>query len=98
MLGTGYVNILLLYMFYNFSRKSTLLDVIADRKNTGMWSGQILIDGLPRSKFFNRRSAYVLQDDVHIATLTVEEVIWYAAWTRMPEHTPGDHFITSMIS
>ena len=29
--------------------------------------------------------AYVLQDDVHIATLTVSETIMYAAWTRLPE-------------
>ena len=34
-----------------------------------------------------RDSAYVLQDDVHISTLTVGETIMYAAWTRMPEET-----------
>ncbi|CAM9157731.1 unnamed protein product [Ectocarpus fasciculatus] len=68
--------------------KSTLLDMIADRKKIGMWSGQILINQRPRSLLFNRNSAYVLQDDVHIATLTVRETIVYAAWTRMPEGTP----------
>jgi ABC-type multidrug transport system ATPase subunit len=52
-----------------------------------MWSGEILVNQRPRSPFFNRDSAYVLQDDVHISTLTVEETIYYAAWTRMPEGT-----------
>lgn len=66
---------------------STLLDLIAARKQVGMWSGDILINQRPRSPFFNRDSAYVLQDDVHIATLTVAETIRYAAWTRMPEGT-----------
>jgi ABC-type multidrug transport system ATPase subunit len=67
--------------------KSTLLDLIAARKEVGAWGGDILINQRPRSLFFNRDSAYVLQDDVHIATLTVEETIKYAAWTRMPEGT-----------
>ena len=67
--------------------KSTLLDLIANRKKIGAWGGEILINQRPRSLFFNRDSAYVLQDDIHIATLTVEETIRYAAWTRMPEGT-----------
>ncbi|KAJ1404562.1 P-loop containing nucleoside triphosphate hydrolase protein, partial [Ochromonadaceae sp. CCMP2298] len=32
--------------------------------------------------------AYVLQDDLHIPTLTVEETLQYAAWVRLPEGTP----------
>jgi ABC-type multidrug transport system ATPase subunit len=68
--------------------KSTLLDMIADRKKIGLWSGQILINQRPRSLLFNRNSAYVLQDDVHLASLTVKETIMYAAWTRMEEGTP----------
>jgi ABC-type multidrug transport system ATPase subunit len=70
--------------------KSTLLDLIANRKHVGAWSGEILINQRPRSPFFNRDSAYVLQDDIHIPTLTVAETIRYAAWTRMPEGTPLD--------
>ena len=67
--------------------KSTLLDLLAERKRTGMWCGDILFNQCPRSKWFNRESAYVLQDDVHIGTLTVEETIMYSAWSRMPEGT-----------
>ena len=59
--------------------------MIADRKLVGQWSGAIYVNKAPRSKFFCRDMAYVLQDDVHIATLTVSETIMYAAWTRLPE-------------
>lgn len=66
---------------------STLLDVLADRKLDGMWSGDIIVDGKPRSDDFRLRTAYVLQDDLHIATLTVAEILYYSAWTRMPANT-----------
>lgn len=46
-----------------------------------------MIDRRRRSLYFNRESAYVLQDDAHIATLTVEETLIYAAWFRMVEGT-----------
>jgi ABC-type multidrug transport system ATPase subunit len=67
--------------------KSTLLDLIADRKNVGTWTGKILVNQTPRSRHFNRISAYVLQDNCHIPVLTVEETIAYAAWTRLPQGT-----------
>lgn len=60
---------------------------MANRKKIGAWGGEILINRKDRSYVFNRDSAYVLQDDIHIATLTVEETIRYAAWTRMMEGT-----------
>lgn len=66
---------------------STLLDLLANRKLVGNWSGDILFNHGPRSRFFNRDSAYVLQDDKHIAQLTVEETIRYSAWVRLPEGT-----------
>jgi len=67
--------------------KSTLLDLIAKRKLTGTWSGEIYINDSPRSSLFSRETAYVLQDDIHISTLTVEETLLYAAWTRLDEGT-----------
>ena len=67
--------------------KSTLLDLIADRKHVGTWTGHILINQTPRSRHFNRISAYVLQDNCHIPCLTVQETIAYAAWTRLPAGT-----------
>jgi ABC-type multidrug transport system ATPase subunit/ABC-type multidrug transport system permease subunit len=61
--------------------------VVAARKLTGLWSGEVLIDGLPRARHFSRETAYVLQDQVLIPTLTVEETIRYSAWTKLPEGT-----------
>ena len=61
--------------------------MIADRKLVGSWTGEILIDRERRNRLFNRDSAYVLQDDMHISTLTVEEAIRFSAWTRMPQGT-----------
>jgi ABC-type multidrug transport system ATPase subunit len=58
--------------------------MLADRKLVGSWSGEILVDGKARTDDFRLRTAYVLQDDVHIATLTVEECVYYAVWTRVP--------------
>jgi ABC-type multidrug transport system ATPase subunit len=66
---------------------STLLDLIANRKLVGNWSGEILVNDNQRSKYFSRDMSYVLQDDVHIPTLTVEETIYFSAWTRMIEGT-----------
>jgi len=65
--------------------KTTLLDVIADRKVNGHMTGEVLVNHLPRSPYFHLESAYVLQDDVHMATLTVEETVRYSAWVLLPE-------------
>ena len=59
--------------------------MIAKRKLTGTWSGEIYINDSLRSPLFSRETAYVLQDDIHISTLTVEETLLYAAWTRLEE-------------
>jgi ABC-type multidrug transport system ATPase subunit len=56
--------------------------MLADRKLVGSWSGDIYVDGRPRTPDFRLRTAYVLQDDVHIPTLTVEESVYYACWSR----------------
>jgi ABC-type multidrug transport system ATPase subunit/ABC-type multidrug transport system permease subunit len=78
----SYSSFLNLHLHY-----STLLDLLAGRIRKGTWSGDVSIDGKPRSEMFGRESAYVQQDDVHIATLTVEETIMYAAWSRLPQST-----------
>ena len=65
--------------------KSTLLDVLANRKTTGEIRGKVLFDGEERSIATNRSSAYVMQDNIHIAVLTVRQTLTYAAHLRMPE-------------
>ncbi|EGG18231.1 ABC transporter G family protein [Cavenderia fasciculata] len=64
--------------------KSTLLDVLANRKTGGHTTGQILINGQPRNKYFPRMSAYVEQLDVLPPTQTVREAIQFSARTRLP--------------
>ena len=59
--------------------------MVASRKLSGMWSGNVFVNNEPRSKWYERDISYVLQDDFHIPTLTVEETIYFSACTRMPE-------------
>jgi ABC-type multidrug transport system ATPase subunit/ABC-type multidrug transport system permease subunit len=68
--------------------KSTLLDVLANRKNTGELTGTVYINGLPRTQENMQNSAYVLQDNVHLALMTVQEAILYAAQLRLDESLP----------
>lgn len=64
-----------------------MLDLLADRKVIGEWSGEILFNGGLRSRWFQRDSAYILQDDLHIPTLTVRESIEFSAKVRLIEGT-----------
>eukprot|EP01031_Cornospumella_fuschlensis_P040541 gene40541-49419_t len=80
------------------SGKSTLLDLLSDRKLEGEWSGNILFNGGPRSKWFRRDSAYILQDDLHVPTLTVRETIQFAANTRLPEGTSKEVIEERIVS
>lgn len=66
---------------------STLLDLIADRKLYGTWSGSILIDDAHRTPIFRREIAYILHDDIFINTLTVEETLQYLACSLLPNGT-----------
>lgn len=48
-------------------------------------SGWVLVDGQPRNDGeFKRMSAYVMQDDVLYAFLTVKETIWLSAQLHLP--------------
>jgi ABC-type multidrug transport system ATPase subunit len=38
--------------------KTTFLDVLAGRKNTGVVEGEILVNGKPRTKSFKRIAGY----------------------------------------
>lgn len=68
--------------------KSTLLDVVSGRKNDADVTGTLIFNGHPRNKYFKRISAYVMQDDVFIPTLTVAETLKFAASLRIAEGTP----------
>eukprot|EP00927_Polykrikos_kofoidii_P038109 TRINITY_DN32387_c0_g1_i1.p1 TRINITY_DN32387_c0_g1~~TRINITY_DN32387_c0_g1_i1.p1 ORF type:complete len:695 (+),score=82.60 TRINITY_DN32387_c0_g1_i1:44-2086(+) len=54
--------------------KTTLLDILAEKK-TSPYTGIVHFNGRPRDKLFRRMTAYVPQNDVIPANLTVEEAI-----------------------
>jgi ABC-type multidrug transport system ATPase subunit len=48
--------------------KTTLLDVLATRVTMGVVSGKMLVDGRVRDDSFQRKTGYVQQQDLHLAT------------------------------
>lgn len=65
--------------------KTTLLDVLANRLTIGVVSGQILVDGRLRDTGFQRKTGYVQQQDLHLATCTVREALTFSAVLRQPK-------------
>ncbi|XP_006760104.1 PREDICTED: ATP-binding cassette sub-family G member 2 [Myotis davidii] len=64
--------------------KSSLLDILAARKDPLGLSGDVLINGAPRPANFKCISGYVVQDDVVMGTLTVRENLQFSAALRLP--------------
>ncbi|NXY03597.1 ABCG2 protein, partial [Pteruthius melanotis] len=67
------------------SGKSSLLDILAARKDPRGLSGDILINGAPQPANFKCISGYVVQDDVVMGTLTVRENLKFSAALRLPK-------------
>ncbi|XP_045200785.2 broad substrate specificity ATP-binding cassette transporter ABCG2-like [Mercenaria mercenaria] len=67
------------------SGKSSLLDVLAGRKNPNGLSGTLLLDGCPPPENFKCMVGYVVQDDVVMGTLTVKENFHFSASLRLPK-------------
>jgi len=67
------------------SGKSSLLDVLAGRKDPRGLSGEVLINGSSLPKNFKRISGYVVQQDICVGTLTVRENLWFSANMRLPK-------------
>ncbi|QPG73024.1 hypothetical protein FOA43_000328 [Brettanomyces nanus] len=68
--------------------KTTLLNVLSQRVDVGVVTGDFLIDGHPLDSSFERRTGYVQQQDLHIAELTVRESLLFAARLRRPMSVP----------
>ncbi|KAF4631501.1 hypothetical protein G7Y89_g6633 [Cudoniella acicularis] len=64
--------------------KTSLLNVLADRADVGIVSGDVLINGHRRSNSFQRDTGYVQQQDVHLPTSTVREALIFSAFLRQP--------------
>ncbi|XP_068868876.1 broad substrate specificity ATP-binding cassette transporter ABCG2 isoform X1 [Aphelocoma coerulescens] len=67
------------------SGKSSLLDILAARKDPNGLYGDILINGAPQPANFKCTSGYVVQDDVVMGTLTVRENLKFSAALRLPK-------------
>lgn len=75
---------------YTFDR---LLDVLAQRKDSGEIYGSILIDGRPQGISFQRTTGYCEQLDVHEPTATVKEALVFSAVLRQPSSVPYEEKI-----
>ncbi|KAF2915162.1 ABC transporter G family member 1 isoform X1 [Oryza sativa Japonica Group] len=65
--------------------KTTLLDTLAGRLDSNLkMKGQILVNGRCQQLAFGT-SAYVTQENVLMATLTVREAIYYSAQIQLPD-------------
>ena len=65
------------------SGKSSLLDILANRKDRQGLTGEILLDGQPYRHDFHSRIGYVVQDDILSETLTVKENLMFSANLRL---------------
>lgn len=52
----------------------------------GVVTGEILVDGAERDVSFQRKTGYVQQQDLHLATSTVREALQFSALLRQPKH------------
>nr|XP_055061981.1 broad substrate specificity ATP-binding cassette transporter ABCG2b isoform X1 [Misgurnus anguillicaudatus] len=75
------------------SGKTSLLDVISGRKDPrGLRSGQVLVDNKVVTSELRLMSAYVVQDDILMGTLTVRENLLFSGNLRLPrqQYSAGD--------
>lgn len=68
------------------SGKSSLLDILAGRKDPAGLEGTLLLDGSPPPENFKCMVGYVVQDDVVMGGLTVRENFQFSASLRLPSH------------
>jgi len=67
--------------------KTTLLNVLAQRASFGVITGDMLVNGKPRDRGFQRQTGYVQQQDLHLHTSTVREALRFSALLRQPQST-----------
>ncbi|QID82919.1 ATP-binding cassette multidrug transporter pdr12 [Saccharomyces pastorianus] len=68
--------------------KTTLLNVLAQRINMGVITGDMLVNAKPLPASFNRSCGYVAQADNHMAELSVRESLRFAAELRQQSSVP----------
>ncbi|KAG5359982.1 Protein SNQ2 [Yarrowia sp. C11] len=73
--------------------KTTLLNVLSQRINFGVITGDMFVNGRPLDRTFQRRTGYVQQQDLHLAESTVRESLIFSARLRQPSFTPDQEKI-----
>jgi ABC-type multidrug transport system ATPase subunit/ABC-type multidrug transport system permease subunit len=68
--------------------KTTLLNTLSQRQTVGVVSGEMLVDGRPLEKDFQRGTGFCEQQDVHDETATIREALEFSAILRQPRDTP----------
>lgn len=68
--------------------KTTLLDVLASRTTMGVVTGHKYVDGRACDSGFQRKTGYVQQQDLHLATSTVREALTFSAVLRQSHSIP----------
>ncbi|KAM0228713.1 hypothetical protein ACHAP5_011875 [Fusarium lateritium] len=66
--------------------KTTLLDTLSQRRNTGRVTGKFKLNGQSLDKSFARSCGFVMQQDVHEPNATVREALEFSARMRQPWH------------
>ena len=77
----------LIFTFTGPSRcgKSSLLDVLADRKDPYGLSGSVFVHGTPRDSSYKHTVGYVVQEDICSGTLPVRENLYFSISLRSSE-------------
>ncbi|CCF55557.1 hypothetical protein KAFR_0A01180 [Kazachstania africana CBS 2517] len=81
--------------------KTTLLNVLAQRIDMGVITGDMFVNGKPLPASFNRSCGYVAQADNHMAELSVRESLRFAAELRQPKSVPLEEkyaYVEKMIT
>eukprot|EP00803_Ostreobium_quekettii_P007966 evm.model.scf_884EXC.7 EVM.evm.TU.scf_884EXC.7 scf_884EXC:39023-46896(-) len=85
--GKAMPNEMLALMGPSGAGKSTLLDILTMRKNTGLITGEVMVNGEGRQTNFLRTSSYVPQEDNFVPTMTTAETLTFYAKLVLPSST-----------
>ncbi|KAK8217419.1 ATP-binding cassette transporter snq2 [Zalaria obscura] len=68
--------------------KTTLLNTLAQRQRMGVVSGDMLVDGQPLGRSFQRGTGFCEQMDLHDQTATIREALEFSAILRQEASVP----------
>ncbi|KAF8638204.1 hypothetical protein AX16_010550 [Volvariella volvacea WC 439] len=68
--------------------KTTLLNVLAERVDVGVVTGDRFVNGQALPADFQAQTGYCQQTDTHVPSATVREALLFSAKLRQPKHVP----------